>query len=226
MSDELHAPAAVREGTFPKLTEEQRARIAVFARERAFADGDLLWEQGDDKRPLYVVLAGKVTVLSGADDFVTAHEPGQFSGDVDLVSGQPALVRGRATGATRVLELPADRLRALVQTDAELSEIFLRAFVLRRILLRTSGRPRTRSFRELFTQYFLSPMLTPRFAVGAVLATLFVVLLVNLGQQAYAIAPGERVAQMVIAPVSRATVEEAVELSSTERGAGGFGHTG
>ena len=53
-----------------------------------------------------------------------------------------------------------------------------------------------------------------------------VVLLVNLGQQPYTIAPGDRVAQMVIAPVSRATVEEVVELSATGRGAGGFGHTG
>ncbi len=53
-----------------------------------------------------------------------------------------------------------------------------------------------------------------------------VVLLVNLGQQPYVIAPGDRVAQMVIAPVSRATVEETVELSATTRGAGGFGHTG
>ncbi len=53
-----------------------------------------------------------------------------------------------------------------------------------------------------------------------------VVLLVNLGQQPYTIAPGDRVAQMVIAPVSRATVDEAVELSATNRGAGGFGHTG
>jgi dUTP pyrophosphatase len=53
-----------------------------------------------------------------------------------------------------------------------------------------------------------------------------VVLLVNLGRQPYTIAPGDRVAQMVIAPVARATVEEAAELSATERGAGGFGHTG
>ncbi len=53
-----------------------------------------------------------------------------------------------------------------------------------------------------------------------------VVLLVNLGQQPYTIAPGDRVAQMVIAPVSRATVDETVELSATNRGAGGFGHTG
>jgi dUTP pyrophosphatase len=53
-----------------------------------------------------------------------------------------------------------------------------------------------------------------------------IVLLVNLGQEPRTIAPGERVAQMVIAPVSRATVEEVVELSQTGRGAGGFGHTG
>ena len=53
-----------------------------------------------------------------------------------------------------------------------------------------------------------------------------VVLLVNLGQEAYTIAPGDRVAQMVIAQVARATIEEAAELSQTARGTGGFGHTG
>jgi thioredoxin reductase (NADPH) len=131
----MTAARVFREGTFPRLTDEQRARISAFARERRFADGELLWEQGDDERPLYVVLEGKITILSGADDFVTAHEPGQFSGDVDLLSGRPAVVRGRATGDTRVLELPASRLRSLVQTDPELSEIFLRAFIFRRMLL-------------------------------------------------------------------------------------------
>ena len=53
-----------------------------------------------------------------------------------------------------------------------------------------------------------------------------IVLLVNLGQEAHTISPGDRVAQMVIAPVARATVEEAAELSQTDRGTGGFGHTG
>ncbi len=53
-----------------------------------------------------------------------------------------------------------------------------------------------------------------------------VVLLVNLGREPYSIAPGERVAQLVIAEVARAAVEEVAELSATERGAGGFGHTG
>jgi dUTP pyrophosphatase len=53
-----------------------------------------------------------------------------------------------------------------------------------------------------------------------------VVLLVNLGSEAYTIEPGTRIAQLVIAPVTQARVEEVAELSSTVRGGGGFGHTG
>jgi dUTP pyrophosphatase len=53
-----------------------------------------------------------------------------------------------------------------------------------------------------------------------------IVLLVNLGQAPHTISPGDRVAQMVIAPVVQATVEEVAELSQTDRGKGGFGHTG
>jgi hypothetical protein len=49
-----------------------------------------------------------------------------------------------------------------------------------KILLRTSGRPRTRSFREWLDQYFLQPLLTPRFAVGAGLATLFLLFSINI----------------------------------------------
>jgi dUTP pyrophosphatase len=53
------------------------------------------------------------------------------------------------------------------------------------------------------------------------------VLLVNLGQAPHVIAPGDRIAQLVIAPVTRATLVEATdELTDTKRGAGGFGHTG
>jgi dUTP pyrophosphatase len=53
-----------------------------------------------------------------------------------------------------------------------------------------------------------------------------VVLLVNLGKEPHTLMPGDRVAQMVIAPVSRATIEEVAELTETVRGTGGFGHTG
>jgi len=52
------------------------------------------------------------------------------------------------------------------------------------------------------------------------------VLLVNLGENPHIIRPGDRIAQLIIAPVISAELEETAELGGTERGAGGFGHTG
>ncbi|HKC59404.1 MAG TPA: dUTP diphosphatase [Myxococcales bacterium] len=52
------------------------------------------------------------------------------------------------------------------------------------------------------------------------------VILVNLGQEEVALARGERIAQLVVAPVSRAELAEVAELPATARGAGGFGHSG
>jgi thioredoxin reductase (NADPH) len=127
------------EEAFPTLTAPQIARIAAFARERDLADGESLWEAGDRNRPLFVVVRGEIEILSGADHMVTVHQPGAFTGDVDLLSGRPVVVRARARGAVRVLELSSSRLRSMVQTDPELSEIFLRAFILRRVFLMAQG---------------------------------------------------------------------------------------
>ncbi|MGY3441459.1 MULTISPECIES: dUTP diphosphatase [unclassified Bradyrhizobium] len=52
------------------------------------------------------------------------------------------------------------------------------------------------------------------------------VLLINHGEQVFSIRRGERIAQMVIAPVTRAELVAVEVLSSTERGSGGFGSTG
>src|SRR2546427_13068174 len=127
------------EEAFPSLTAQQIARIAPFARERDLADDESLWEAGDRNRPLFVVLRGEVEILSGADHVVTVHKAGAFTGDVDLLSGRPVVLRARARGAAHVLELPPDRLRSMVQVDTELSEVFLRAFMLRRLALMAQG---------------------------------------------------------------------------------------
>ncbi|HTR61864.1 MAG TPA: dUTP diphosphatase [Candidatus Binataceae bacterium] len=52
------------------------------------------------------------------------------------------------------------------------------------------------------------------------------VLIVNLGDRTIEIKPGDRIAQLIIAPVVRAEIEEAAELADSKRGSGGFGHTG
>ncbi|MGH9870046.1 MAG: FAD-dependent oxidoreductase [Candidatus Polarisedimenticolia bacterium] len=135
MTQETQAEA----DAFPKLTDEQIARIAPFTHERDLRDGESLWEAGDRNRPLFVVVKGEIEILSGTDHMVTVHTAGAFTGDVDLLSGRPVVVRARARGPARVLELPATRLRSMVQTDAELSEIFLRAFMLRRLFLMAQG---------------------------------------------------------------------------------------
>jgi dUTP pyrophosphatase len=52
------------------------------------------------------------------------------------------------------------------------------------------------------------------------------VLLLNWGTEPYVVRRGDRIAQLVLAPVARASLEAAERLSATARGAGGFGHTG
>ncbi|HEY4229492.1 MAG TPA: FAD-dependent oxidoreductase [Thermoanaerobaculia bacterium] len=140
MSSDSPTPVAPEGGDmFPTLSAAQVARIAPFARERSFAVGEILWEQGEMHRPLQVVVSGEIEVLADADRLLTVHRPGNFSGDVDLISDRPASTRARARVAGRVLELPAERVRSLVLTDPELSQVFLRAFALRRALIMTSN---------------------------------------------------------------------------------------
>ncbi len=50
--------------------------------------------------------------------------------------------------------------------------------------------------------------------------------LINLGRDAYTVRRGDRIAQMILAPVVRAQLKLRTELDETERGAGGFGHSG
>lgn len=76
--------------------------------------------------------------LSGEREIAT-HGPGEFTGEITMISGQRCLVRGRVTSPGQFLELTADGLRSLVARDAELSEIFMRAFILRRLALISRG---------------------------------------------------------------------------------------
>jgi thioredoxin reductase (NADPH) len=135
VSSETPDAEAPNKETFPVLTAAQIERITPLGSERAFEAGDILWEEGETNRPLMLILEGEVEILSSRDTVVTIHRPGNFSGDVDMIAGHPAVVRARARRAGRLLEVPAERVRSLVMTDPELSQIFLRAFILRRTLL-------------------------------------------------------------------------------------------
>jgi thioredoxin reductase (NADPH) len=127
---------------FPKFTPAQIARLAAHGRQRPVQRGEVLFEAGDAIVPFFVVTAGQVEVVrpSGTgEDLVALHGPGQFTGEVNMLSGRRTLVRARAVEPGEVIEIDRERLLALVQTDAEISEILMRAFILRRVELIARG---------------------------------------------------------------------------------------
>jgi thioredoxin reductase (NADPH) len=140
---DIAEPAAITltsqaERIFPTLTDVQIARIAARGRKRAIRRGEILVEAGDSTVPFFVVVSGRIDIVrpSGAtEELVVVHKPGQFTGEITMLSGRHALLRTRATGSGEVIELDREQLLALVQTDAELSEIIMRAFILRRVEL-------------------------------------------------------------------------------------------
>src|SRR5258708_38995862 len=78
--------------------------------------------------------------LSAAyETLIAFFSAGQFTGEINTRSGRRAMVRIRARQDGEVIDLDRESLRALVQTDAELSEILMRAFILRRVELLAQG---------------------------------------------------------------------------------------
>lgn len=144
---ELNSPLPLTEPrradqAFPTLTPAQIARISAHGRPRQVARGEVLVEQGQAQIPFFVITRGRVEVVrpsGGTEMLVVVHEGGHFTGEVNMLSGRRSLVRLRAAEDGEVLEIDRERLLALVQVDAELSEIIMRAFILRRVELIAHG---------------------------------------------------------------------------------------
>ncbi|HKQ62844.1 MAG TPA: FAD-dependent oxidoreductase [Candidatus Polarisedimenticolaceae bacterium] len=127
---------------FPTLDEQELACVAGIGTPRSFADGDLLIEAGTRDYPFYVVRSGEVQIVessTGAPREVTVHTAGGFTGDVDILTGRPALISARARGACEVYEVPASRIRQLLNEVPGLSDKLLEAFQVRRELLEATG---------------------------------------------------------------------------------------
>ena len=130
------------EHIFPKLTPTQIRRITPHGHTRTTKRGEVLYEQGDSASSFFVVVSGELEVLrpSGTvDTLVTVHHSGQFTGEVGTLSGRRTMFRLRVTKPGKVIELDRQHMLTLVQTDAELGEILMKAFILRRAELITAG---------------------------------------------------------------------------------------
>ncbi len=127
---------------FPVLTPAQIDRIRPYGTARTVRSGEILFEPGELGMPCFVVLSGKLEILmtglSGEQVFVT-YGPGGFSGEMVMISGARSLSRGRVAEPGEFLEVGADALHSLIARDAELSDIFMRAFIQRRLALIAGG---------------------------------------------------------------------------------------
>jgi len=137
-------PSALDAGTqaFPTLTPAQIDRIRPLGRERHVQRGEIVFEPKDTAMPFFVLLSGAMEIVQPVFDGerpVATHGPGEFTGEMTMISGQQSLVLGRVTEPGEFLEVAPEALRALVAKDAELSEILMRAFILRRLELIRSG---------------------------------------------------------------------------------------
>jgi thioredoxin reductase (NADPH) len=121
---------------FPQLTAAQITRLEAHGTHRQMSKGEILAEPGDRNRPMLVVLAGSIEVVQpgmSGEVLVVVHAAGSFTGEMSTLQGIGSVVRARVREQGEVLVIAEDRLRAIVQTDAELSELFMRAFILRRV---------------------------------------------------------------------------------------------
>src|SRR5258708_4637221 len=122
---------------FPTLTATQIARIAAHGQARKIKKGEILLDVGDQLR-FFVVTEGKLDILGASDSsesLIVTLQPGQFTGELNLLSGRRAFTRIRASEPGEVIEVDREDLLKLIQTDTELSDILLRAFILRRVEL-------------------------------------------------------------------------------------------
>src|SRR5437879_10617359 len=137
------APAAPPSGQraehiYPTLTPAQLARISAHGRRRQVERGEVLVEAGAQTARAFVVAAGRIDIFRRSqrgEELVVSFGPGMFTGEVTMLSGRRGLAQIRAGEVGEVIEVGRDDLLALIQTDGELSEILMRAFILRRVEL-------------------------------------------------------------------------------------------
>ena len=149
----------------PTLSREQIDRLRSVAQLRSVCSGEVLYEPSCPDVPLFVVLEGTVSITRAGEDekILAVREPGQFTGEMSVISGGRALLTARVTREGIVLELSREKVLSLMAKDTELGEILMGAFVARRllmielgegnvILLGTNSSARTLALREFLTR--------------------------------------------------------------------------
>jgi len=129
---------------FPHLTDPQIERISRVGQRRPVAAGEVLFEPGEQNGSLFLVMEGAVDIdrpvgVGAPSERIVTLGPGQFTGEINMLSARRSIARAQVVAAGTVIAVDREALRGLVQRDSELSEILMRAFILRRVALIAEG---------------------------------------------------------------------------------------
>ena len=131
-------PGSTPSEMFPVLTLAQQTRVLAHGQRHTAGQREIVVELNEHVTKVFVVVSGQLHILqvsNNQEHDVAICNPGMFTGELTVLSGRRGLVRIRAAEKSELIEIERDALQALVETDSELSDLFLRAFILRRLEL-------------------------------------------------------------------------------------------
>jgi thioredoxin reductase (NADPH) len=130
-------------GRSPVLDAAQLEVLRRYGREHEMAAGEVLFAAGDATYDLIVVLAGEARIVERlgqpGETVIARYGPGQFLGEIGLLTGQRAYLSAAAATAGRLLRVPAPQVRVIMAQEPGLSELILRTFLLRHAILTGRG---------------------------------------------------------------------------------------
>jgi len=136
-------PQSPLDHVFPTLTNSHLERMTRLGQKRAVRRDEVLVTEGQRQAPFFVVQTGELRIVRPAggsgESLVGTLRAGQFTGELNMFSSHRALMQIRASEDGEVIELDHAHVQSLVQGDAELGDILMRAFILRRVELIAQG---------------------------------------------------------------------------------------
>lgn len=139
MSSGIPSESDVR---FPILDGVKIERLKPLGRMRRVKKGDVLIDPISEIRHLYIVIEGSLSLFGtnrGSDPFIVDLVPGMFTGELSIVTGRHGFVRISAAEESTVLEIPRDELLNVLRIDSDSGDLFLQAFIARRLSLVEQG---------------------------------------------------------------------------------------
>jgi thioredoxin reductase (NADPH) len=129
---------ADRDGAFPRLNDDQLARLRGLGEVRRVKPGDVLFSEGDADSDFFVIESGSAAIVQGygrENRLIAIHGPRRFLGELSMISGQRLYLTGVIREEGEVIQVPLEKLREIVAEDKALSDLILGAFIARRSIL-------------------------------------------------------------------------------------------